>query len=40
LDRWGATNLAEYLVPLNADAPDVTLELVEARDEIVGPLGA
>jgi xanthine dehydrogenase YagR molybdenum-binding subunit len=38
--RWAATNLAEYLVPVNADAPDVTIELVEVRDEIVGPLGA
>jgi xanthine dehydrogenase YagR molybdenum-binding subunit len=38
--RWAAGNLAEYLVPVNADAPDVTIELVEVRDEIVGPLGA
>jgi xanthine dehydrogenase YagR molybdenum-binding subunit len=38
--RWGATNLAEYLVPVNADAPDVTVEFVEVRDDVVGPLGA
>jgi xanthine dehydrogenase YagR molybdenum-binding subunit len=38
--RWAASNLAEYLVPVNADAPDVTIELVEVHDEIVGPLGA
>ena len=38
--RWGASNLAEYLVPVNADAPDVTVEFVEVRDEVVGPLGA
>jgi xanthine dehydrogenase YagR molybdenum-binding subunit len=38
--RWAAGNLAEYLVPVNADAPDVKIELVEVRDEIVGPLGA
>jgi xanthine dehydrogenase YagR molybdenum-binding subunit len=38
--RWTATNLAEYLVPVNADAPDVTVDLVEVRDELVGPLGA
>jgi xanthine dehydrogenase YagR molybdenum-binding subunit len=38
--RWGATNLAEYLVPVNADAPDVTVDFVEVRDELVGPLGA
>jgi xanthine dehydrogenase YagR molybdenum-binding subunit len=38
--RWAAGNLAEYLVPVNADAPDVTVELVEVEDELVGPLGA
>ena len=38
--RWGAGNLAEYLVPVNADAPDVTVEFVEVEDELVGPLGA
>jgi xanthine dehydrogenase YagR molybdenum-binding subunit len=38
--RWAASNLAEYLVPVNADAPDVTVEFVEVRDDVVGPLGA
>ena len=38
--RWTAGNLAEYLVPVNADAPDVTIEFVDVRDELVGPLGA
>jgi xanthine dehydrogenase YagR molybdenum-binding subunit len=38
--RWGASNLAEYLVPVNADAPDVTVEFVEVQDDVVGPLGA
>jgi xanthine dehydrogenase YagR molybdenum-binding subunit len=38
--RWAATNLAEYLVPVNADAPDVEIELVEVQDDVVGPLGA
>jgi xanthine dehydrogenase YagR molybdenum-binding subunit len=38
--RWAATNLAEYLVPVNADAPDVAVEFVEVHDELVGPLGA
>jgi len=38
--RWAAGNLAEYLVPVNADAPDVTIEFVDVRDDIVGPLGA
>jgi xanthine dehydrogenase YagR molybdenum-binding subunit len=38
--RWAASNLAEYLVPVNADAPEVTVEFVEVEDELVGPLGA
>jgi xanthine dehydrogenase YagR molybdenum-binding subunit len=38
--RWTATNLAEYLVPVNADAPDVTVDFVQVRDDLVGPLGA
>jgi xanthine dehydrogenase YagR molybdenum-binding subunit len=38
--RWAATNLAEYLVPVNADAPDVTVDFVEVHDDVVGPLGA
>jgi xanthine dehydrogenase YagR molybdenum-binding subunit len=38
--RWAASNLAEYLVPVNADAPDVTVEFVEVDDALVGPLGA
>ena len=37
--RWAANNLGEYLVPVNADAPDVTVEFVEVRDDVVGPLG-
>jgi xanthine dehydrogenase YagR molybdenum-binding subunit len=38
--RWTATNLAEYLVPVNADAPDVSVDFVEVQDDLVGPLGA
>ncbi|MFB7797621.1 xanthine dehydrogenase family protein molybdopterin-binding subunit [Isoptericola sp. NPDC056134] len=38
--RWGATNLAEYLVPVNADAPEVDVAFVEVHDDVVGPLGA
>ncbi|MGH3316246.1 MAG: xanthine dehydrogenase family protein molybdopterin-binding subunit [Nocardioidaceae bacterium] len=38
--RWAANNLAEYLVPVNADAPDVTIDFVDTRDDLVGPLGA
>jgi xanthine dehydrogenase YagR molybdenum-binding subunit len=37
--RWAASNLAEYLVPVNADAPDVTVELVDVEDRGVNPLG-
>jgi xanthine dehydrogenase YagR molybdenum-binding subunit len=37
--RWGATSLGEYLVPVNADAPDVTVEFVDVHDEVVNPLG-
>jgi xanthine dehydrogenase YagR molybdenum-binding subunit len=37
--RWGASSLGEYLVPVNADAPDVVVELVEVVDEGVNPLG-
>ena len=37
--RWAAGNLAEYLVPVNADAPDVTVEFVDVHDEVVDPLG-
>jgi xanthine dehydrogenase YagR molybdenum-binding subunit len=38
--RWSATSLGDYLVPVNADAPDVTIDLIEVHDEVVGPLGA
>jgi xanthine dehydrogenase YagR molybdenum-binding subunit len=38
--RWAAGNLAEYLVPVNADAPDVEIEFVHVEDDVVGPLGA
>jgi xanthine dehydrogenase YagR molybdenum-binding subunit len=37
--RWGANNLGEYLVPVNADAPDVTVEFVDVTDDVVNPLG-
>jgi xanthine dehydrogenase YagR molybdenum-binding subunit len=37
--RWAATSLGDYLVPVNADAPDVDVELVEVEDAIVNPLG-
>jgi xanthine dehydrogenase YagR molybdenum-binding subunit len=37
--RWGATSLGDYLVPVNADAPDVVVELVEVEDKGFNPLG-
>jgi xanthine dehydrogenase YagR molybdenum-binding subunit len=37
--RWGASNLGEYLVPVNADAPEVTVDFVEVTDSVVNPLG-
>jgi xanthine dehydrogenase YagR molybdenum-binding subunit len=37
--RWGATSLGDYLVPVNADAPDVTVEFIEVEDEGINPLG-
>jgi len=36
--RWGATGLGEYLVAVNADAPEVTVEFVEVTDDLV-PFG-
>jgi xanthine dehydrogenase YagR molybdenum-binding subunit len=37
--RWANASLGDYLVPVNADAPEVDVELVEVRDEVVNPLG-
>ena len=39
LGRWANASLGDYLVPVNADAPDVEVELIEVRDDIVNPLG-
>ena len=39
LGRWGATSLGDYLVAVNADAPDVAIEFVDVADDIVNPLG-
>ena len=39
LGRWANTSLGDYLVPVNADAPDVDVELIEVTDEVVSPLG-
>ncbi len=37
--RWGATSLGDYLVPVNADAPDVAIELIEVSGDPTNPLG-
>jgi xanthine dehydrogenase YagR molybdenum-binding subunit len=37
--RWASISLGDYLVPVNADAPDVDVELVEVDDHVTGPLG-
>jgi len=37
--RWANASLGEYLVPVNADAPDVDVEFVEVEDKVVNPLG-
>ncbi|WP_267242114.1 xanthine dehydrogenase family protein molybdopterin-binding subunit [Streptomyces sp. PR69] len=37
--RWANASLGEYLVPVNADAPEVDVDLIEVEDAIVNPLG-
>ncbi|MEU4092145.1 xanthine dehydrogenase family protein molybdopterin-binding subunit [Streptomyces sp. NPDC026673] len=37
--RWAASSLGDYLVAVNADVPDVEVELVEVEDTVVNPLG-
>jgi xanthine dehydrogenase YagR molybdenum-binding subunit len=37
--RWANASLGDYLVPVNADAPDVDVELIEVDDQVTGPLG-
>ncbi|MET8771801.1 molybdopterin cofactor-binding domain-containing protein [Streptomyces sp. NPDC004658] len=37
--HWANASLGEYLVAVNADAPDVDVELVEVDDAVVNPLG-
>jgi xanthine dehydrogenase YagR molybdenum-binding subunit len=39
LGRWANASLGDYLVPVNADAPDIDVELIEVSDDVVGPLG-
>jgi xanthine dehydrogenase YagR molybdenum-binding subunit len=37
--RWANASLGDYLVPVNADTPDVDVELIEVADQVTGPLG-
>jgi xanthine dehydrogenase YagR molybdenum-binding subunit len=37
--RWAASDLGAYLVPVNADAPEITIELIEVEDKGINPLG-
>ncbi len=37
--RWVANNLGEYLVAVNADVPEVTVDFVSVEDTVVNPLG-
>ncbi|HEU5029263.1 MAG TPA: xanthine dehydrogenase family protein molybdopterin-binding subunit [Spirillospora sp.] len=39
LGRWANASLGDYLVPVNADAPDVDVALIEVDDPVTGPLG-
>lgn len=36
---WANASLADYLVPVNADAPDVVVETIEVADGHVNPIG-
>ena len=40
LGRFLSKNLSGYLLPVNADVPDVDVSFVEEFDEHVGPIGA
>ncbi|MFC5749051.1 xanthine dehydrogenase family protein molybdopterin-binding subunit [Actinomadura rugatobispora] len=37
--RWANPSLGDYLVPVNADAPDVQVDTIEVQDDVVNPLG-
>ena len=37
--RYMNANLADYLVPVNADIPSVEIVMVDERDEHINPLG-
>jgi xanthine dehydrogenase YagR molybdenum-binding subunit len=37
--RWANASLADYLIPVNADVPDVVVDTVEVLEDVVNPLG-
>lgn len=37
--RFLNTNIAEYLIPVNADVREIRVEMLEERDDYVNPLG-
>ncbi|MFI5780832.1 xanthine dehydrogenase family protein molybdopterin-binding subunit [Nocardia sp. NPDC051570] len=37
--RWANASLLEYLLPVNADAPEVDISFVDVDDTVVNPLG-
>ncbi|MBX7267273.1 xanthine dehydrogenase family protein molybdopterin-binding subunit [Micromonospora sp. Llam7] len=39
LGRWANPSFNDYLVPVNADAPDVVVDTIEVSDTVVNPLG-
>ncbi|WP_017539173.1 xanthine dehydrogenase family protein molybdopterin-binding subunit [Nocardiopsis halophila] len=38
--RWANASMGDYLLPVNADAPEVRVEFAEVEDAVVNPLGA
>ncbi|MFK3983543.1 xanthine dehydrogenase family protein molybdopterin-binding subunit [Micromonospora sp. NPDC050397] len=39
LGRWANPSFGDYLIPVNADVPDVVVDTVEVTDTVVNPLG-
>jgi xanthine dehydrogenase YagR molybdenum-binding subunit len=37
--RWANASLADYLIPVNADVPDVVIDTIEVPDSVINPLG-
>jgi xanthine dehydrogenase YagR molybdenum-binding subunit len=37
--RWANASLNDYLVPVDADVPDVTVDTIEVSENVVNPLG-